>query len=91
MSSSPSNTQELWEQCIKAVMLLRRHCHKRPSVYFTESGSLVLDARPVNPVDRDIVNAIFVTCDLIANDYGFYQDVSNSVADLYVWKKGGEV
>lgn len=89
MSSSQSNAQKLWEQCIFGTMFLRGHCINRPSLYFTESGSLVLDARPVNPVDTTVVNAVAVICDLIAEECGYRQDTSVSVTGLSVWVEGG--
>jgi len=91
MSSSQSNAQKLWEQCIFGTMFLRGHCINRPSLYFTESGSLVLDARPVNPVDTTVVNAVAVICDLIAEECGYRQDTSVSVTGLSVWREGGDV
>lgn len=91
MNSSQSNAQKLWEQCIFGTMFLRGHCHNRPSLYFTESGCLVLDARPVNPVDTTVVNAVAVICDLIAEECGYRQDTSVSVTGLSVWKEGGDV
>lgn len=89
MSSSQSNAQKLWEQCIFGTMFLRGHCINRPSLYFTESGSLVLDARPVNPVDTTVVDAVAVICDLIAEECGYRQDTSVSVTGLSVWVEGG--
>ena len=91
MSSSLSNVQKLWGQCIFETMFLRCHCHNRPSLYYTESGSLVLDARPVNPVDTTVVNAVAVICDLIAEECGYRQDTSVSVTGLSVWREGGDV
>lgn len=89
MSSSQSNAQKLWEQCIFGTMFLRGHCINRPSLYFTESGSMVLDARPVNPVDISVVESAAVVCDLIAENYGFSQDKSVGEDYLFIWKKGG--
>lgn len=89
MSSSPSNARKFWEHCIFGTMFARNHCNPRPYLYFTESGSVVLDARPVYPAYETVTNAIATMCDLIAKECGFSQDMSVSVAGLYVWKEGG--
>lgn len=91
MNSSLNDIRKFWEHCIYETMFLRGHCINRPSLYFTESGSLVLDARPVNPVDTTVVNAVAVICDLIAEECGYRQDTSVSVTGLSVWKEGGDV
>lgn len=90
MSSSQSSIKEFWERCIAETMFLRGHCRQQPYLYYTESGSLVLDARPVSPADRDVIDAIFVTCDIVAGLFGFYEDVSSPDDGLHVWKKGGD-
>lgn len=89
MNSSLNDIRKLWEQCISETMFLRGHCHNRPLLYFTESGSLVLDARPINPVDISVVESAAVVCDIIAEECGFSQDTSVAVNYLFVWKKGG--
>lgn len=89
MNSSQSDIRKLWERCISKTMFLRSHCLNRPSLYFTENGSLVLDARPINPVDIFLVKSAAVVCDIIAKEYGFSQDTSVAVDYLFVWKKGG--
>lgn len=91
MSSSQSNIRALWERCISETMFLRGHCHNRPSLYYTESGSLVLDAIPLNPVDTTIVNAVAVICDLIAEECGYRQNTSVAAVGYSVWQKGGDV
>ena len=89
MSSSQSNAQEMWKQCINATMFLRGHCHNRPCLYFTESGYVVLHFIVMDPADTEVRNAITVTCDLIAEECGFRKDTSASSSGLYAWRKGG--
>ena len=89
MSSVQSSIRDLWECCISETMFLRGRCHNRPYLYITESGSLALDARPVDKVDETIINAIAVICSLIAEDYDFSLDCTNEFEGLYIWKKGG--
>lgn len=89
MSSSQSNAQELWKQCINATMFLRGHCHSKPSLFFTETGSVVLDARSMDPEDREVIHAVVVVCDLLAEDCGFDMVCSREFHDMYVWQKGG--
>ena len=89
MNSSQSNVRALWERCIFGTMFLRGRCHQRPSLYFTESGSLILDARPVCSRDTSLVNAVIITCGLFAEDSGFWRDESVYVEGLAVWKEGG--
>lgn len=89
MSSSQSNIRAFWERCISETMFLRGHCHVRPSLYYTESGSLVLDTRQSAPEDREAVHAVVVICDLVADDCGFDMVCSREHRDLYVWRKGG--
>lgn len=86
--SIQSDVLKFWEDCICATMFLRGRCHQRPSIYFTESGSLVLDARPLNPGDAGIFFAIYVTCDQIAREYGFDLVETIEIDGLRVWKKG---
>lgn len=89
MGSSLNDIRKFWEHCISETMFLRSHCHNRPYLYFTESGCLVLDARPINPVDISVVESAAVVCDLIAEEHGFSQDTATGAAYLFVWKKGG--
>lgn len=89
MNNSLNNARKVWEHCIFETMLLRRHCINRPSLYFTESGCLILDARPIYPVDISVVESVAVVCDIIAEEYGFSQDTATGAAYLFVWKKGG--
>ena len=89
MNSSQSDIREFWESCISETMFLRGHCLNRPSLYYTENGSLVLDARPINPVDISVVESAAVVCDIIAKECGFSQDTSVAVDYLFIWKKGG--
>lgn len=49
---------------------------------------MVLDAREMSPSNPELLNAISFTCDLIAAEYGFSQDLSVEVDNLFVWKKG---
>lgn len=90
MSSIQSSIRELWESCISETMFLRSRCHNRPYLYITESGSMTLDARPVNQADETIINAVAVICSLIAEDYGFSLDCAYEFEGLYIWKKGGQ-
>lgn len=87
MSSVQSPIYEYWECCISATMFLRGRCHNRPYLYITESGSMALDARPVNKDDETIINAIAVICSLIAEDYDFSLDYAYEFEGLYIWKK----
>lgn len=89
MSSSQSNAQELWKKCINQSMFLRNHCHSKPSLFFTESNSVVLDARSMDPEDREVIHAVVVVCDLLAEDCGFDMVCPREFHDMYVWKKGG--
>lgn len=89
MNNSPNNIYKIWEHCIYDTIFLRIRCHNRPSLYYTESGSLILDARPINPVDISVVKSIAIVCDIIAEEYGFSQDTSVAEDYLFVWKKGG--
>lgn len=89
MSSSQNDARKVWERCIFGTMFFRSRCRKRPSLYYTDAGSMVLDARRMLPSDPELLNAISFICDLIAADYGFTQDLSVEVDDLFVWKKGG--
>lgn len=89
MSSSLSDVRKVWEHCIFGTMFFRGRCRVRPSLYYTDAGSMVLDARMMQPPYPELINAISFTCDLIAADYGFTQDLSVAVDNLFVWKKGG--
>lgn len=88
MSSSQSDVRKVWEHCIFGTMFFRSRCHKRPLLYYTDDGSMVLDAREMSPSYPELLNAISFTCDLIAGEYGFYQDLSVEVDNLFVWKEG---
>lgn len=90
MSSVQSTIYEFWERCISETMFLRGRCHNRPYLYISESGSLVLDARPVNTEDKNIIFAIYITCDQVAKDYGFFFDEFIKDDGWYIWQKGGE-
>lgn len=91
MSSSQSNIRAFWERCIGETMFLRNHCIIRPLLYYTESGTLVLDALTVNPADTTVINAIAVICDLIAGECGYRQNCATGSGAIYVWQKGGDV
>lgn len=90
MSSVQSSIRELWECCISETMFLRGRCHNRPYIYITESGSLALDARPVDKFDETNIKVIAVICSVIAEDYGFSLDSTNELEGLYIWKEGGQ-
>lgn len=90
MSSSQNDVRRVWESCIFATMFFRRKCSQRPSLFYTDAGSMVLDAREMSPSNPELLNAISFTCESIAADYGFSQDLSVEVDNLFVWKKGGE-
>lgn len=89
MNSSLSNIHKFWTRCIFGTASLRSRCVNRPSLYYTEEGTLVLDARSMEPGYPELVNAIVFTCDLIGTDYGFTQDLSVADDNLFVWQKGG--
>lgn len=89
MSSSQSSIHKLWTRCIFDTASWRSRCPNRPSLYYTEAGTLVLDTRSMLPRDPELINAIVFTCSRIAGDYGFSQDMSVEFDDMYVWKKGG--
>lgn len=89
MSSSQSDVRKVWEHCIFGTMFQRSRCSRRPSLYYTDAGTMILDARSMLPRYPELINSIVFTCDLIANDYGFTQDLSVPDDDLFVWKKGG--
>lgn len=89
MNNSLNNARKVWEHCIFGTMFFRSRCRKRPSLYYTDDGSVVLDAHGMLPSNPELLNAITFTCEAIASDYGFYQDLSVAVDDLFVWKKGG--
>lgn len=87
MNDSQSDIRKLWERCVAETMFLRGCCLQRPSLYYTESGSVILDARPLNHVDEDILFAVFVTCDQLAEMYGFILNESLGDNALYIWQK----
>lgn len=89
MSSSQNDARKVWEHCLFGTMFFRSKCRKRPSLYYTDDGSMVLDAREMSPSNPELLNAISFTCDSIAADYGFSEDMSVEVDNLFVWKKGG--
>lgn len=90
MISSQSDVRKVWEHCILSTTFFRSRCRKKPYLFYTDAGSMVLDAREMSPSNPELLNAISFTCDLIADEYGFSQDLSVEVDNLYVWKKGGE-
>ena len=89
MSSSQSDVRRVWESCIFGTMFQRSRCSKRPSLYYTDDDTMVLDARSMLPRYPELINAIVFTCDIIASHYNFSQDLSVAVDNLFVWKKGG--
>lgn len=91
MNSSQSNARKFWEHCIFGTMFFRSRCRMKPSLYYTDAGSMVLDARNMSPSNPELLNAISFTCDQIAADYGFSEDLSVEVDGLFVWKEGGDV
>lgn len=90
MSSSLSDVRKVWEHCILSTTFFRSRCRKKPYLYYTDAGSMVLDARKMLPTNPELLNAISFTCDIIAADYGFSEDLSVEVDGLFVWKKGGD-
>lgn len=90
MNSSQSSIHKLWTRCIFDTASWRSRCPNRPSLYYTETGTLVLDARSMLPRDPELLNAIVFTCDIAAADYGFTQDLSVDDDNLFVWQKGGD-
>ena len=89
MSSSLSNVHKFWTRCIFGTASLRNRCVNRPSLFYTEEGRLVLDARSMEPGSTELVNAIVFACDLIGADYGFTRGLLVGEDNLFVWKKGG--
>lgn len=90
MSSSLNDVRRVWESCVFFTMFHRRRCSKRPSLYYTETGTLVLDTRSMLPRDPELLSAIVLTCDIAADNYGFTRDLSVDDDNLFVWRKGGD-
>lgn len=87
MNGSQSDIRKFWERCIAESMFLRGCCLQRPSLYYTEKDSVILDARPLNPEDTSILFAVYVTCNKVAEMYGYILNESLCDNALYVWQK----
>lgn len=78
---------KFWERCITESMFLRGRCLQRPSLYYTEEGSVILDARPFNTDDTGVLFSVYVICDQVAEMYGYTLNESLCELAFYVWQK----
>ncbi|MGD7651322.1 hypothetical protein [Ralstonia pseudosolanacearum] len=90
MNSSQSKIREFWERCIMQTMFVRARFREKHPLYYTETGTLVFDARGISPDEKMFVVYTFAICDLIAQEFGFDHVNPVTVDGIITWQKGGE-
>lgn len=90
MNSSLNEVRALWERCIFDTMRQRQLSGFRSTLYYTEDGSIVFDAKQSLLADLVFVDNAAAIIDAIVKVSGFVIVNLYDPANVWVWKKGGE-